>query len=597
MNPRWNLEHRVAGLLDPSRNPSSRARRWKLAAVAFTLILTSVAVAGVRWEEPQSPDKGRAAAAPADQKRQSATPNEPKSVQWPIPGIVVDEAGRPAPGATVRLVSESEPVEEATTRPDGSFVIPANEPILPKFRLIATSDEGRRQALAWFSESSNSLVPAAPARLVLKPCQVVTVHVTDRAGKPIPDAAVEVIARGASVAVGRTDAAGRAVVRYPQGLDVEWIVALKPGAGLDYYENYRSYPTKGSATVPEDVTLVLSGAETVRVKAIDPQGHPIPGVVFRLSSIKGRAKLSYASLHGSRVAWARTDREGIALFDWLPPDRHRDPSSVDLAPGAYCAPGHWILGLDGKPTETTVRVVRKTLLRGKLVNPDGGPAGGILVEARAADTDSPSYIFYAGGSVRTAADGSYQILVPPDRSYMVGVFDQNWAARSLTGVMARANEPCNVPDLHLIKGTVIRGRITIGPEGKPLAGQTILLLESGPPVPDDGSGNSRLRTVSIGRELDADREGRFSFRVGPGDYELSVRREGQYHHRSERFDQKVGSEAIIDRELQLEDPKDAGEFRMIGVVLDRTRGGSNPVADAVVELVKGSSLFGARAVT
>ena len=336
MNSRWNLETRVAGILDPRRNPASRAGKWKLIAVAVTLILTSAAVAGVRWEQPQSPDKGRAAAIVPETR--GAASIEPHATRWRIPGIVVDEAGKPVGGATVRILSGDWPVEYQTTGPDGSFVIQANDPIQRKCRLIATSDEGRRQGMSWFLESSNSQIPAVPARIVLKPSRIVTATVVDQGGKPIGGEAVEVIGEGGSVAIGKSDAAGRASLHYPGGINVKWIIALKSGAGFDYYENYDSWPANDGPTVPGSVTLVLNGAETVHVKAIDPQGRPVPGLVFRPSSLNKRSKLSRTELAGSRVASARADRDGDAVFAWLP--QTAGPTYGSIWPRVSIAP--WI---------------------------------------------------------------------------------------------------------------------------------------------------------------------------------------------------------------------------------------------------------------
>ena len=159
MNPRWNLERRVDGILDPRRNTVSRTSMWKLIAVALALVVPSVAVAGVRWAQSQPPENGRAAGIEED--RQGASSTEPSAMRWPIRGVVVDEAGKPVAGADARLMGRRVPVEGATTGPDGTFVIQANDPIMPKSRLIATSDDGRLQGMCWFSESSDSQVPAA----------------------------------------------------------------------------------------------------------------------------------------------------------------------------------------------------------------------------------------------------------------------------------------------------------------------------------------------------------------------------------------------------------------------------------------------------
>ena len=39
--------------------------------------------------------------------------------------------------------------------------------------------------------------------------------------------------------------------------------------------------------------------------------------------------------------------------------------------------------------------------------------------------------------VRTAADGSYTMDLPPEQSYMIGVIDDEWAAPRLAGIVVR----------------------------------------------------------------------------------------------------------------------------------------------------------------
>ncbi len=98
MSPRWKLEERVAGLLDPRRTPMIRADRRGLFAVALTLVMTTVAGAGVRWGQAPAP-----AAAGGGDRPGGAQPASGGSA-WSIPGLVVDEAGKPVAGAAVRVL-------------------------------------------------------------------------------------------------------------------------------------------------------------------------------------------------------------------------------------------------------------------------------------------------------------------------------------------------------------------------------------------------------------------------------------------------------------------------------------------------------------
>ena len=90
------------------------------------------------------------------------------------------------------------------------------------------------------------------------------------------------------------------------------------GAGFDYFENYRSKPAGDIGPLPEEVTLRLDGARTVRIKAVDRAGQPVPGVEFTPWIIRKPEKLDGTNLSGSQTVRARTDAAGVATFQWLP---------------------------------------------------------------------------------------------------------------------------------------------------------------------------------------------------------------------------------------------------------------------------------------
>ena len=70
------------------------------------------------------------------------------------------------------------------------------------------------------------------------------------------------------VAEGLTDSRGLVTLRAPADAITDWIVAFKPNVGFDYFENYPVLPLGWSA-LPDRVELVLNGARTVRVRAVD----------------------------------------------------------------------------------------------------------------------------------------------------------------------------------------------------------------------------------------------------------------------------------------------------------------------------------------
>jgi hypothetical protein len=110
----------------------------------------------------------------------------------------------------------------------------------------------------------------------------------------------------------------------------------------------------------------------------------------------------------------------------------------------------------------------------------------------------------------------------PEQSYMIGVTDDEWAARSLGGIVVREGVAQTGLDLTLERGSVVRGRVTFDPDSKPAPGQSVKLVEQGPAIPP---GLLPARFAGMEEELiryaDTDEDGRFAFRVGPGTYMLS----------------------------------------------------------------------------
>ena len=120
MSPRWKLEERVAGIARPEEDADDPGRPSGADRGGATLLMTTVAVAGVRWGQVAGSDGGR--------RRRSAGRGSAgfRTDRRSIPGLVVDEAGKPVAGAAVRVLRAAEQPEEAITGPDGTFVIRAN---------------------------------------------------------------------------------------------------------------------------------------------------------------------------------------------------------------------------------------------------------------------------------------------------------------------------------------------------------------------------------------------------------------------------------------------------------------------------------------
>src|SRR5262249_30831484 len=72
----------------------------------------------------------------------------------------------------------------------------------------------------------------------------------------------------------------------------------------------------------------------------------------------------------------------------------------------------------------------------------------------------------------------------------------------------------------LIKGTLVRGRVTDGPAHRPAARALVQLEEEGPPLRGPTYHQSGSKTERLRRFTYTDLEGNYQFRVGPGRYRL-----------------------------------------------------------------------------
>src|SRR3954452_18616551 len=106
--------------------------------------------------------------------------------------------------------------------------------------------------------------------------------------------------------------AAPATLHLPADARVEHILALKAGAGLDYFENYRSWPPgREVPALPPEVHLVLDGAWEVMVQVLDSAGHPLANVPLTPWTIKKRGKLAYVNCSACRAAVAHADADGF----------------------------------------------------------------------------------------------------------------------------------------------------------------------------------------------------------------------------------------------------------------------------------------------
>lgn len=357
--------------------------------------------------------------------------------------------------------------------------------------------------------------------------QRITIEVTDAAGRPIAGASTGILAGYHNWGPELTDEDGRAVHALPQDETPQMLYAFKAGKGIEY-RTLRDPRIAQQGPPPEEIdlskplTFVLSDPITVDVKLINAEtGAPIPHTIVRPWLLKkpGEAGMLNLSLITGEIA-ATTDAAGVARFDWLPSWNASItflPSNPDFVRqrGTY-EPANVSGSL-------TIELHKPVSLSGTVRLPNGEPAADITVQAI-----GEGYTFDGfRGSVKTDREGAYEINVAPNLIYLLVVDDREWAAAPQTGFAVRPSQPRDDLDFDLRPATRVFGRVTVGPDDVPVAGQSIQSYQSGAdlhnaegltlPNPEN---SQRWVQPHFVRVTKTDKDGCFELFVGPGDYDL-----------------------------------------------------------------------------
>jgi RNA polymerase sigma factor (sigma-70 family) len=484
----------------------------------LVLVVSVCLKAGLSWGVgPQPPDPKPPAAVATAPGRFVA--KEPARRLVEVRGVVVDEAGRPVARAEVRADAFTDREAVGTTGEDGSFSIPIRRQRVDGTALLARSDGHDRSGVFQYGFNSTKAEAEKPARIVLKPVREVIVSVTDASKAQVPGAAVEAAGNLAVFADAMTGPDGSARLQVPADAKVEWIVALKSGRGFDYAE-YGPIDPHGrvqggtpAAEVPRSVALILDGARTGRIKAVDREGKPLAGVGFSPWLLRKEGRRSQVNF-SSRIFAATTAGDGIVTFDWLP----ANDNDLIFWPLSEGYAHHRVILKEGENRLVGATMTRTESIRGRVVGPDGSPLAGIVVRA----DGTGQGMDHSQSVARTAADGSYEMNVNAREAYAVYVDDKDWAAPSRLDVVVREGKPIDGVDFKLTRGIVIHGTVTVGRENRPAANQFIRLDETGGRAPGDLHEKGDRFGREVGRQFGemTDSAGHYSIRVGPGSYTI-----------------------------------------------------------------------------
>jgi uncharacterized GH25 family protein len=422
----------------------------------------------------------------------------------PLAGRVIDAVSRrPLAGALVWL--SPDPGAFARTDVNGQYRLAALEADASHLQAEAAGHLPLAQRFRWKSGGSQR----GPS-LSLDPASSLAGIVVDAAGKPLPGAQVQAVAR--SAVRQRTFArSGTPERRAAAGPDGRFRLGkLLAGEAWQVRATHPGFAPSRLTLPPleksrSDLRLVLGRGRTAFGRVIDRAEKPVPG--------------AEVSLLANPDSWdTATGPEGGFEVRALPAGpvdlRVRKSGFVPVLVRAIPIPGG-----EGPFNLGMVILEPGVILRGLVTDREGRPVSGAEVH-RVPDLLRAEIAARAGALSRepdasTGVDGRFEI---PDlrRGDRVNLFVRasGYAPGSLGGVTVPPAKPVRVV---LDRGARVAGRV-VDPEDRPVVGANIELLSHRP-----GEERGLIRRAGTSLSAQSDADGRFAFEgVTPGAADLSV---------------------------------------------------------------------------
>lgn len=425
-----------------------------------------------------------------------------------VSGTVIDEQGKPVPGARVVYSGASDWSQQADERrdavvsgTDGGFVFDA----LPagSFRLVATHDDLAPGASTLITLDGKT--ERTGITITMAAGAVIRGHVVDAAKQPVPSARVRVglAARTMIVAPPRqafTDDKGAFEIR---GMPRRELVAV----AIHETAASASMPVDATRGDPAELTLVLDVTGTIAGIVVDPAGQPVEGV-----QVSAGPNFRNQQSVPDMVQWRLrgfpqelTDAGGRFTLTGLAPGSYL----VNAQPAHAASRGRRAFG-EGTPAETGVKDLKIVL------QPEGAVKGKVAF----ADGTAPGAYTVSVGMQQQAYTTEEFTLdsLAPAKKLELSVRGPGFQTRAIEVAI----EPGKTTDLGTV--TVARGRGIGGvvlAEGKPVAGATVY---AGRMIFGTGSSNSAQMMGPMGRgtkETTSADDGTFSL-SGFGDGDITI---------------------------------------------------------------------------
>ena len=438
-----------------------------------------------------------------------------------ILGDVLDEAGKPAPNIAVTLISDWRSRASTRSSVEGKFSIRVLRANVPHLKLVARSDDGLRQGFVLYL-GDTKLAPRE--RIVLGKPREISVTVVDAEKRPVVDALVAATSWFSKITDVKSDKDGKAVLLVPAEMPLEYVYALKPDVGLDYFmyrrrdqpanDPYRLAPDHGGP-----LTLTLAGVRVVRARVVDEKKQPLAGV---------RVNPWYVELPNKggdfNTIWTMevTGQDGWAEFHTIPANNTK-PITFWANKEKYFAPERTHFDPAGAANEIASQLFPQARVHGIVKLADGKPAAGAVVSIDG-DGYGTNNSFHT--EAQCNADGQFEQYVNSDECYLFSAALDRQISKAELQVVLAGKETRRV-ELTLEPATRVFGTVFSPQDSKPLAGEYLtmycrdgedyykLSVDEQLPNPE---GSRRGLSPRVSYNATTDAQGRFEFFAGRGNY-------------------------------------------------------------------------------
>ncbi len=440
-------------------------------------------------------------------------PSQAEEMRLTLTGTVRMPDGSPASGATVESTDdpdvESRQGSAGADRTDATGRFQLRGIFGNGAHLYARSADGNHQTTMRISSLAARSVSATPVELTLAPSVNHEVVVLAD-GRPMEG--VHVVASGMEFNVhGVTGADGKLKLRLPARDRLHEVHAWHRRSGVCGVRDLDDRPPQATTQ------LSLMPPGPLWIHAVDPDGHPVPGLELGISVRTNRDWAVVAKIEAARV---RTGADGTAILTWAPREKLGavDPSII--------SPDWKVDESDLKQTGdrvrdrvVTIHARRKVSVEGHLIMPAGASPEGLLITGFGFGPKNRGDIPYA----RARADGSFRLRVPSEHGYVLGVVDLQWATDVWSGLILgkEAGKPAEIR-MSVYRATPVTVRVTRGERHTPVDNAWVEVGNRGDVKWVDAAGHDRRGRAALRSWLTTDGKGLVQAGAARGEYNLRL---------------------------------------------------------------------------